>query len=168
MTIFDLQAFLVSQGANKHQLGRVNEALTAADQLPVWGFPERGAQLTTDHVVAFLLGATAADPAKAPEHVTKLSALQRPDGRTLAEQLKKVLTTNPGDVWVNDVIVAMDGSSATIRYQRTLSDVFYGADPLTAFTQSCVIRNSVLQQLAMKIQNPTGSGWTEPKESLTE
>jgi len=157
MTVFELQALLVGQGADRHALGRVNEALTNADLLPTWGYPETGSPLTPRHVATFIMGMTSPKPEGAAGHCTRVSSMIRYDGLSLGEVLTGYFGGDSQDNFIHELNIG--ANHATIRRQRTLSDAFSINGGLAAVAPVVQIRGSLLAQIRLKMQHPTVSGW---------
>ena len=161
MTAFQAAQTIVSQGAKKHEMALVLESLHNGSLLPVWGEGEIGVTLTARDIVSIIIGATSADPENAATHCIEVASLIRNDGLSFGETLTKIMAKNAHEIAVEEITVSSDSQVATIRYPDGNVATYTTGHDLKAFRQAIVIRGSLLQSLAIKMQMPTVSGWTE-------
>lgn len=168
MNVFEVTRILATQGADRHALAMVLEAMHDAELLPTWGKGQTGVDLSTREAVSVVLAATAPDPAAAAQHAIDVAGLIRQDGFSLGEALTAAVGAEPHTIAIDQVEISADSQSAIIRYTGGKSDVFYTNGGLKAFRQACIIRGSLLSAIALKISHPTESGWKEKSSEHEE
>lgn len=161
MNAFQAAQTISTQGARKHEIALVLETLHNEELLPVWGCGKIGAELTPRDVVSIILGATSGQPEYAAAHCIEAASLIRNDGFSFGEILTKIMTKGAHEIAVEEITVSTDSQSATIRYTNGNIEIYSTGAGQGAFRHATVIRGSLLQALAIKMQMPTVSGWTE-------
>jgi hypothetical protein len=161
MTAFQAAQTITAQGAKKHGMALVLESLHNEKLLPVWGEGETGADLTSRDVVSIILGATSPQPEEAAAHCVEVASLIRTDGLSFGEVLTKTMLKPAHEIAIEELAVSSDGQTATIRYTDGKFEIYSTGNGQAAFRHAVIIRGSLLQALAIKMQTPTVSGWSE-------
>ena len=150
MNCFDVSARLEVQGADKDHLARVLEALHNENVLPTWGEGQTGAELTIAEIVAVIIGATSPQSECAATHYEAVTWLTDGDGAPFGEYLAVVMSEEPHRIGVEEIVIASNAQSATIRYSNGTSIIFRAAAGLKPFYNGCIIRGSLLAAIAQK------------------